>query len=234
MATTSPPTARWAEVELKERDKVSRQGRNLSFAGTGLQPLDYETDWKPGERCATNCRSFVDRGHLARIGHSGRDARAPRFADRPRSVVSRRARRPRSQIRGRRSGRFLRGPRASCPHSFLRARRPRSQIRRPPALRGFAAGETPTLPDSRTAFRPIPLWTAGILPAFVFAGRTPALRVLFQREGPFTGLAPWRWSADTRHECRAEDHLRRQTPAGGRRRTTSCRRSSRYCARGRE
>ena len=70
--------------------------------------------------------SSVDRGHLARIRFCGRDARAPRFADRPRSVVSRRARRPRSQIRGRRSGRFLRGARASCPHSFLRAGRPRS------------------------------------------------------------------------------------------------------------
>jgi len=37
------------------------------------------------------------------------------------------------------------------------------------------AGETPALPDSRTALRPIPLWSAGILPAFVVAGGTPAL-----------------------------------------------------------
>jgi len=38
----------------------------------------------------------------------------------------------------------------------------------------------------------------------------------------------------TRHECRAEDRLRRQTPAGGRRRTTSCQQSSRYFPHGRE
>jgi len=58
-----------------------------------------------------------------------------------------------------------------------------------PRSRGFSvrwsiAGETPALPDSRTAFRPLPLWSAGILPVFVFAGETPALRVLSQREGP--------------------------------------------------
>jgi len=50
------------------------------------------------------------------------------------------------------------------------------------------AAETLALRNLRTMFRPFPLWMAGILPAFVLAGGTPARRVLSQREGPSTGL----------------------------------------------
>jgi len=50
-----------------------------------------------------------------------------------------------------------------------------------------------------------------------FAGETFALRDLYQREGPSTGIGPRRCPTATRHECRAEDRLRRQTPVNGRR-----------------
>jgi len=138
-----------------------------------------------------------------------------------------RAGRPRSQICGRRLGRFLSGARASCPLLFLRAGRPRSV---------FCPSEKARQRASRRGIAPrIPGMNAG--PKTACGGKRPSTGVVAQpraRELPNV-LVPLDDPQNlTRHECRAEDRLRRQTPVGGRLRTTSCRRSSRYFASGRE
>jgi len=101
-----------------------------------------------------------------------------------------RARRPRS---------------GSCPSEKARQRASRRGVG--PRIPGMNAGPKTAYGGKRPltgvvavpVLRPSPLWSAGILPALVMAGGTPALRA-------------W-WAGRPR-----EDRLRRQTPVNGRRR----------------
>gem|GEM_PF-2167988 len=221
-SATLPRLSTRATLCLRRRAALSTPWRTSSPVDGASRCGDFEA----------NC--FVERGHLARICLCGRDARAPGL---PGGTPALRVLPPREgPLTGLRRPRRSRGPAFHAGSRF----RSRSEPQAPfTGLVGALVNcgrdaRAPRFADGVQADSPV---ERGHLARICDGGRdarapglpgeTPALRVLSQREGPSTGLGPWRCPANTRHECRAEDRLRRQTPVNGRLRTTSCPRFSR-------
>ena len=138
----------------------------------------------------------MERGHLARFCFCGRDARAPGLAGGTPALRVLRARRSRCVICTSEKARQRASGRGGAPRLPGMNAGPKTACGGKRPLTGVVA--VPVL-------RPSPLWSAGILPAFVF------LRAGRPRSGP--------GGRDARAPC----FVPARRPVGGRLRTTSCR-----------